>query len=316
MKVFRFKKLFQALLFLLSLTQLNSQNLSLATPICNSNGTVTYSMYANITDYLKHNNNIDKRNYIKRPADLKDKKVGVLPGFPVEKNNFGEVIIYPSTEDLIKALQNHTVDGIIVDKSTSDYIVMHNYDLYKIPEITDKVSYGPIFQKNEGKLPAFGKFVSNNNLQNMIEKWTGINYDAQKIDKNLNGTNGTLKAIAYLGERPLAYEDEKGEATGFCLDLIYSFARSQGYKVEFEKANTYDEQIDAIKQGKANMTCAYINDSLKNEVFVSENIPEQSSYSIIRLSNSETSNENENKEYYEIYRFRWKEIRSSYRFSF
>ena len=97
-----------------------------------------------------------------------------------------------------------------------------------------------------------------------MEKWTGINYDAQKIDKNFNGNNGILKAIAYLGERPLAYKDENGEPTGFCLDLIYSFAKSEGFKVEFIEAKTYDEQIDAIKQGKANMSCAYITDSLKD----------------------------------------------------
>ena len=111
MNAFHFKKLIQILLVLLSFIQLNSQNFSLATPICN-NGTVTYSMYANVTNYLQHNNNIDKRSFYSRQSDLKDKKVGILPGFPIKSDDFGEVITYPNTEELINAIKNHTVDGI------------------------------------------------------------------------------------------------------------------------------------------------------------------------------------------------------------
>ena len=302
MNAYHLQKLFQILLVLLSFTQFNSQNLTLLTPICNGKDNVTYSLYANITNYLQHNNNIDKRPFIKRPADLKDKKVGVLAGVPVNSGDYGEVITYPNTEDLIKALQNHTIDGIIADKNTKDYIVLHNYDLYQIPEKVDTTKYGPIFKENDSNIrPAFGEFSKKTNIPNLIETWAGINYDAQKVDKNLDGKNGTIKAIAYLGNRPYAYKDEKGEPTGACLDLIYSFAKSAGYKVEFQEASTYDAQIDAIKQGNADISCAYITDSLKN-VAADQNYPEQSIYPIIRLSNSETSNENENKEYYETYK--------------
>ena len=112
MNVSRFKKLFQILIVLFSFMQLNSQNFNLAEPICNDNGTVTYSLYANVTNYLQHNNNLDKRNFFNKPSDLKDKKVGILPGFPIKSDDFGEVITYPNTEELINAIKNHTVDGI------------------------------------------------------------------------------------------------------------------------------------------------------------------------------------------------------------
>ena len=303
MNASRFKKLLQVLLVLLSLTQFNSQNITLTTPNCYDNGTVTYSMYANVTNYLQHNNNIDKRIFINRPAGLKDKTVGVLPGMPVNSGDYGKVINYPNTEDLIKALQNHTVDGIIVDKSTNDYIVLHNYDLIKIPEKIDTIEYGPIFQKNVDDFSKpFGDFASKTNIQNLMEEWNGINYYAQKVDKNLDGKNGTIRAITYLGNRPYGYKDEKSEPTGSCLDLIYSFAKSAGYKVEFKEASTYDEQIDAIKQGNADMSCAYITDSLKNDVGTGRENSKQDVSSIIRLSNSATSNEDENKEYYETYK--------------
>ena len=296
----RFKKLIQVLLVLLSLTQLNSQNLTLTTPNCYDNGTVTYSMYANITNYLQHNNNIDKRDIINKPADLKNKTVGVLPGMPINLGNYGKVTTFPNTEDLIKALKNHTIDGIIVDENTNDYIALHNYDLIEIPEKIDTVEYGPIFNKKF--TDPFNEFASKTNIQNLMEDWSGINYDVQIVDKNLNGNNGTIRAVSYLGNRPYAYKDEKGEPTGSCLDLIYSFAKSAGYKVEFKEVSTYDDQIDVIKNGNADMSCAYITDSLKNDVGTINNNPKQNVSSIIRLSNSEKSNENENKQYYETYK--------------
>ena len=304
MNTFHFKKLFQFLLVLLFFTQLNSQNLSLTTPICNDDGPVTYSMYVNITDYLNNNNNIDKREFINNKDDLKNKTIAILPGTPINKSDYGEVITYSNTEDIINALRNHTIDGMIVDKNTNDYIVLHNYDLYKIPEKIDTIQYGPIFQKDANLLKEYDNFANNTNIPNIYEKWTGINYDSQHVDKNINGTNGTIKAIAYLGNRPYAYEDENGEATGSCIDLIYSFAKYAGYVVEFQKANSYDAQIDAINQKNANISCAYITDSLKsnNNISIASNIPEQDSYPIIRLSNSKTSNVNETQKYYESYK--------------
>ena len=301
MNALRFKQLFQVLLVLLSFSEFNSQNMNEVTPICYDNGTVTYSLYGNVTNYLENNNNIDKRNFFNRPSDLKDKKIGVLPGFPINKDDYPNVIIYPTTEDLVKALKNHSIDGVIADKSTNDYIVLHNYDLYRIPENVGNCKNGIFFQKNDQKfLDLFNNYCRNTSIPNMIETWTGINYDAQKVDKNVNGNNGTIKARVYLGNRPIAYKDENGEATGACLDIIYSFAKSVGYGVEFQEASSYDDSIEAIKQGNADISCGYVNDSLKEEVNIEEYTPEVSSNAVIRLSNSATSNENP--EIYETYK--------------
>jgi predicted nucleotidyltransferase len=82
----------------------------------------------------------------------------------------------------------------------------------EIPEKIDTVEYGPIFNKKF--TDPFNEFASKTNIQNLMEEWSGINYDAQTVDKNLNGNNGTIRAVAYLGNRPYAYKDEKGEPTG------------------------------------------------------------------------------------------------------
>ena len=300
MTAFRFKMLFEITLVFLSFSQLNSQNLSLVTPICNNNGTITYSMYANVTDYLLNNNNIDKRNYYNRPTDLQTRTIGILPGFPIT-GTYGNIITFPSTEDMIEALRNHTIDGIVVDKSVNDYIILHNYDTYKIPEKTGQAQYGVIFQKDSDLVEKYNDFASKNNIQSIMETWNGINYDGQTIDKNLNGNNGTLKAISYLGNRPYAYKDANGNPTGSCLDIIYSFAKSAGYKVDFKEASSYDAQINGIKDKNYDISCAYINDSLKNDVSPGNNIPSQDTFPIVRLSNSAASNEND-KELYETYK--------------
>ena len=168
MNALHFKKLFKGLLVLLCITQLNSQMIPSA-PICSVNGSIIYSILANVTNYLQHNNNIDKRTFFNGVNDLKGAKIGVLPGFSLtNKDNYDEVITFPNTQDLINGLKNHTIDGVIVDKSTSDYIILHNYDLYKIPEKTDRIQYGLFFKKKMNS-----KKNSTIFLQKIIFKYNG-----------------------------------------------------------------------------------------------------------------------------------------------
>ena len=284
-----FKIYFQILIFLYFFSLLNSQDISLITPSCNLDN-IKYSIYANITDYIANNNNLDKREIFNKPTDLKAKKIGILSGFPINGNNYEKVEIFQTTEDLTKGLKNHTIDAIISERDVIDYIIIHNYDTIKIKEKISSIQYGLIFQKEKADIQKdFDEFTKKVNITTIFEKWTGINYDSQIIDKNLNGNKSTIKVIAYLHNRPYSYKDEKLEPTGSCLDLIYTFAKNAGYKIIFQEASSYDAQIDAIKQNNADVTCTYINDTLKNDIniYISQNIPNQDSFAVIRLSNSE-----------------------------
>ena len=293
MKFSPFKKLFQILLVLFSFYLFNTQNMSLITPICNSDN-IQYSFYVNISDYLANNNNIDNREIFYTLSDLKERSIGILSGFPINSNDylFSNIYHYQSTEELIYDLKIHWLNAIIVDEATKDYITLHNYDTITIKEKIGTVKYGLIFQKEKTDIQkAFNEFEKKNNIPKKFEKWTGINYDSQKVNKNLSGNKGIINSIAYLQYHPYAYKDENLEPSGLCLDLIYSFAKDAGYMIDFQEASSYEEQIEAIKEKKADITCAYITDTIKNDsnIFVAENFPIQDSFAVIRLSNSEES---------------------------
>ena len=73
-------------------------------------------------------------------------------------------------------------------------------------------------------------------------------------------------------------------------------------KFYFQEASSYDAQIRPIKQKNAYISWVYITDFLKNYISIGKNIAFPDTYSIIRLSNNQTSNENQHKEYYDTYR--------------
>ena len=113
-----------------------------------------------------------------------------MAGFQINIADYIEVITYPTTIDLINALRNHTVDGTVEDKSTNDYILFHNYDINKIPEKIGIVQYGPIFQKDGIYKELYEQFASKTKIPYINEKWNNINYDSQKVETSLNGSNG------------------------------------------------------------------------------------------------------------------------------
>ena len=87
MNISPFKKLFQILLVLFSFCLFNAQNMSLITPICNSDN-IQYSFYVNISDYLANNNNIDNREIFYTLSDLKERSFGILSGFPINSDDY------------------------------------------------------------------------------------------------------------------------------------------------------------------------------------------------------------------------------------
>ena len=87
--------------FLLSIIIINAQNISeIIEPKCDGE-TIKYSIYANLSEYLENENNIDGRELYNSVDSLKSKKVGVLSGFYYNKSNFDNAIEYNSYDDLI-----------------------------------------------------------------------------------------------------------------------------------------------------------------------------------------------------------------------
>ena len=232
-----FKILLKIFLFFLYFTLFKSQNISLITPICGQ-VYIKYSIYENFIAYLDNEKNIDKRDIYLRPSYLKTKRIGILKGYSINKEDFENVTTFVSISDLINSLKNHTVDAIISMKRTYEYICLHNYDLTEISEKSGLLKLGFALWNDTYLTLKFNEFLRNINIESIYNKWFGIYY-VDQIDKNINESNEIISTILYLQYPPSIYKDEKGELIGSYVDFIYSFAKTFGYKVNFKEANSY-----------------------------------------------------------------------------
>ena len=254
--------------FLLSIIIINAQNISeIIEPKCDGE-TIKYSIYANLSEYLENENNIDGRELYNSVDSLKSKKVGVLSGFYYNKSNFDNAIEYNSYDDLIDDLRKHKLDAIVLHGGMANNVQMFTNDISQLNGQRMLIGIG-LQKDNVTLLNQMNKFiVLASNSTTKKDLWLGINYQIQYINKTLSGENGTINVVTLLNNPPYSYRDKKGEMTGGDIDFIYGFARDNGYKINLIIANSQDEQIEFLKNKSADLAIGSfpIRNDKRNEI--------------------------------------------------
>lgn len=253
--------------------------------------TIKYSILANLSEYLENENNIDGREFY-NSENLKTKKLGILKDFYFKRDGFNSLIEYDSEEKLIEDLKNYKLDGIIVDSAFANETQMISNDLSCLEKPVQMHSIGFGFQKNNKTLLEQMNNINLPNLQKNQQKWIGI-YQNKYINKTLSGENGTLNVALRLKNRVFSYKDEKGEAQGAHVEILYEFARQYGYKLNIIEVDTYDEQIEFLKNKSADIAAGYfvIRDDKKEEIDFSRSFHPGVVIYVVRYENLEESAE-------------------------
>ena len=254
--------------FLLSIIIINAQNISeIIEPKCDGE-TIKYSIYANLSEYLENENNIDGRELYNSVDSLKSKKVGVLSGFYYNKSNFDNAIEYNSYDDLIDDLRKHKLDAIVLHGGMANNVQMFTNDISQLNGQRMLIGIG-LQKDNVTLLNQMNKFIAlASNSTTKKDLWLGINYQIQYINKTLSGENGTINVVTLLNNPPYSYRDKKGEMTGGDIDFIYGFARDNGYKINLIIANSQDEEIEFLKNKSADLAIGSfpIRNDKRNEI--------------------------------------------------
>ena len=254
--------------FLLSIIIINAQNISeIIEPKCDGE-TIKYSIYANLSEYLENENNIDGRELYNSVDSLKSKKVGVLSGFYYNKSMFDNAIEYNSYDDLIDDLRKHKLDAIVLHGGMANNVQMFTNDISQLNGQRMLIGIG-LQKDNVTLLNQMNKFIAlASNSTTKKDLWLGINYQIQYINKTLSGENGTINVVTLLNNPPYSYRDKKGEMTGGDIDFIYGFARDNGYKINLIIANSQDEQIEFLKNKSADLAIGSfpIRNDKRNEI--------------------------------------------------
>ena len=265
------------ILFISIIFTINAQSIEeLIEPKCDDK-TIKYSIFANLSEYLENEKNIDNREIFKSIEDLKTKRVGTLSDLYFDTSKFDNITKYDSYEKMVESLRHFNLDAIIMDDGTGNITQMFTNDISYVDEIVEMAFIGFGLQKDNTTLSnQLNSILQNIDKLSMGEservKWLGINYQVKIIDKNLTGENGTLNAVVRLKNEPYSYKDKNGEILGSEINFLYNFAQNFGYNLNIIEANTYDEQIECLKNKSADIAAGFfqIRNDKRNEITFSE----------------------------------------------
>ena len=175
--------------------------------------------------------------------ELNDAKIGVVTGtvFSVLADELipkAEKIEFNSASDALMALDNGKIDAFPTDESL--YYAMRwegkNYSI--VEESMATSTYGMIFGKgaNQDLRAELNAFLSDNKetVAVLEAKWFSEKEPTEFMSyDDLTGQNGTLRIGVCSSVKPFVYMKD-GRLTGYDIEILISFAREYGYKLDFE----------------------------------------------------------------------------------
>ena len=285
-----YKTLF--LLLLLSLKISNSENIEELIKTKCDGKTIKYTIQANLKEYLENENNIDNKDTYNSLNDLKSKRIGIYT--PTYRDNeklkalFDNIKEYDNKDVLVTDIIKNRVDGGIIFHGLVNSIHMNSNRLSAFPEPLYSVKLGFGLQKNNDELKnQINQFIqkNKNNLSDLELYWDLVNNEAGYIDYNLSG-NKTLNVIAKIDSSPYCYLRQFDNAfIGAEVDLIYKFARENGYKLNLKQAISYEEQYQALKENKADIALGFFVITEDKDISFSDELYDGNINLFVRYSN-------------------------------
>ena len=213
---------------------------------CNENeNSLKFNIIMNSTAFLLYLNSKLLRNLDTTQSDLVGKNIGIERGKTFEsivKTNYprSTIVYTDSSLSLIISLLSGNAQALILDEPVAKYYSNKISEISCSNSNIQKENYGFAFSKNEiniNLIKYFNEYLSSikqrGEYDNILNIWKGDFTSIQKIDKNLDGNNGVIKAAFNQNLPPMSYKDEQtGDMVGFEIDLLYRFAKIYGYKIE------------------------------------------------------------------------------------
>ena len=290
--IFTELNIIKSLFFFTFLTLINISNSQtideLLNPKCDGE-TIKYSIFANLKEYLEFQNNIDGREMYDSLKVFEFKKLGTKSGTYYNKTFFKSVKEYDTYDQLFGDLRTLKIDGVIQPDRYAEDIKFFSDDLSIFPEPiqVNEIAFG--IQKNNIALKEeLNNFIDNHTdyHEGRISAWSKLNFDQKHIDTELTGEKGSLNVVVRFENYPYTYK-ENNEIMGSEIELLYLFAKEYGYNLKLIEVNTYEEQVESLKKGTADIAAGYfiIKDGKIDGITFSKNIYKSKVYIIVRYYN-------------------------------
>ena len=254
---------------------------------------ITYTIKANLLEYLEKDENSDGREMYEKISDLKSKRIGLCRETYFDNSvEFDSITEYENKDLLIDAIRSFKLDAGIIFEGLADTVQEYSNTVSKFPENLLDVDIVFGLQKenteNTELKTQLNEFIANNkqNYEGMATYWDLVHRENGFLNKTLTPEKNVLKIIAKIDMSPNCYlRSYDGELIGAEIEFIYNFAKEYGYGLSFEYADVDDELIDALKNKKADIALGFFVKRAEDAIDMTDTIYSSHISLLVRFGN-------------------------------
>ncbi len=208
-------------------------------------------------------------------------RLGLIANRPANKalvkfqqnNNLGFVTFtYANQHDMLAALARHDID-LVVDTATN--VTPAEEFLFAYARIPVRVVAAPAQQETlQAMEEAIEKLARENpHFEPSLSQHLAEQLDFQLVhytpeESRFIAQQDTLRVAIYGGVRPyIEYNESTGKAIGIYPDLLKALAKNSGLKFTYVHAPTYQDAINMLKEGQADLMLDIYPSSLEHLPF-------------------------------------------------
>jgi peptidoglycan lytic transglycosylase F len=205
---------------------------------------------------------------IKKPADLRNKKVSVQAGTSYEETLDNLLKKYPkikkhilkeylNTDEMIDLIVNNKIDFTIIDSNVLSIVSRYRTDFNTLINLTGERSLAwGVRKENFDLLAILNRYL---NQQALIKNTQSVFLDGWEGIKKRK----TLRVITR--NNAASYFLWRGEILGFEYELAKAFAKKHKLRLEVVVAPSHQALIPMLKEGKGDMIAAFMTATKERE---------------------------------------------------
>lgn len=214
---------------------------------------IKYTILVNLSRYLEVENNIDNRP-IYTPQNITSGKIGILKGENYNHTLIPEVTEYETSAEMVADLNRHNIDAMACDTAMSRELQILSNNLSRSTPNTVFMSTFGI--KKDSELHSYLDDIQQQSYFDAEpRKWILLRYIfGYSLEEPPEGGK-ELKAAMQLTHPVYSFRDQNNnnKAIGVDMKILYDFAKANNYTVTLLEVNSYDEQVEMLKNGSADI---------------------------------------------------------------